>query len=156
MQDSRAGGEFSVVYAAFNSLLVLPGQEDQVRCFQNAAAHLDPGGVFVVEAIVIDPAGPTGFSEGGLRVQYVGDDEVWLQAASYDPVAQLATIQSVHICDEGVRLYPNILRYASPPELDLMARLAGFGLRERFADWAGEPFGAGSGSHVSVYELGRR
>ena len=82
MRSRRVDGEFALVYAAFNSLLVLASQEDQVRCFRNAAAHLGRGGLFVVEAIVIDPGGPTGFSEGGLRVQYVGDDEVWLQAAS--------------------------------------------------------------------------
>jgi len=62
---------------------------------------------------------------------------------------------SLHVVirEDGVRLFPIRLRYAFPPELDLMARLAGMRLRERWADWDRSPFGADAQKHVSVWEM---
>src|SRR5689334_8779162 len=46
--------KFSLIYIAFNTLYNLTSQEEQVQCFRNVAAHLKPGGCFVLEAFVPD------------------------------------------------------------------------------------------------------
>lgn len=42
-------GTFSVAYLVFNTIGNLTTQEEQIGCFQNVAAHLEPGGCFVIE-----------------------------------------------------------------------------------------------------------
>ncbi len=87
------------------------------------------------------------------QLQNPKEAAAYLDAALHDPVAQSVRTQHVVLTEGGVRLYPVQLRYAYPSELDLMARLAGMRLRERWGDWNREPFRAASQGHVSVYEL---
>jgi SAM-dependent methyltransferase len=107
-------------------------------------------GDFVLAGFVPDP---TLYSGGqSLRTTQLGLDLVRLDAALHDPVAQRVDFQHVVVSGDGVRLYPGAIRYAWPSELDLMAKLAGLRLRERWGGWRREPFGAASTGHVSVYE----
>ena len=139
---------YSLVYLVFKTLFGLLTQEDQVRCFAGVARHLRPDGVFVVEAFAPDLTR----LDQHLSVAFLGGDEVRLQATRHDPLTQRVAGQSISITDAGVGLWPWAIRYASVPELDLMARLAGLRLRERWSGWAREPFTTTSTRHVSVYE----
>lgn len=153
MAHAVAGGpDFAIVYCTFSTLFLLPDQAEQVACFANAARHLLPGGVFVIEAFVFDP-------DRWQRQQTVGVSRVEpglvdLLVGRHDPVHQRITNQHVLVTESGVRLRPNTLRYAWPAELDLMAALAGLRLRARWADWTARPFTATDTGHVSVYERG--
>jgi SAM-dependent methyltransferase len=151
MAEISVAGPFSLVFVAVNTIFMLPSQEEQVRCFASIASRLAGGGVFVVEAQLPDP---TRFREQqSLRVQRVTVDSVVLVASRFDLTTQRMESQQVQIGQEGVRLVPGILRWAWPSELDLMARLAGMRLRERWGGWRREPFTDSSRWHVSVYEL---
>lgn len=145
-------GTFDLIYVVFNTFFALPDQEQQVRCFQNIAKHLTDRGVFVMEAFMPDP---TLYNRGqrtsATRVEV---DRVQLDASRLDPVTQRVTSQHILIGSEGIVLLPVQLRYAWPSELDLMARLAGMRLRDRFGGWQRELFTANSGGHISVYERG--
>ena len=144
-------GEFSLVVLAVHTIFALPSQDAQVRCFENAARHLGRGGRFVVEAWVPDV---TEFVHGpSVRPRAVGGNRVALVVAEHDPVGQRMTTTQVHLSEAGVRLHPANHRYAWPPELDLMGRLAGFTLEHRWEDWRRRPFVAASPAHVSVYRL---
>jgi SAM-dependent methyltransferase len=147
--DAAADGEFDLVYVVFNTFFALLTQDEQVRCFANVARRLKPDGVFVVQAFVFDP---TRFQHGQ-RVQATDVDEgtIAFDLAKLDPVAQTVTVQKVVIGDGTVRTLPIKLRYAWPTEIDLMARLPGLRLRERYEDFDHRPFTAASASHVSVY-----
>jgi len=143
-------GAYRLIFVVFNTLFNLLTQDDQVRCFENVAAHLTDDGSFVVEAFV-----PTFLTR--LRTdQYVdaeaiGVDQVRLDVGRHDPVTQRLNESHVVLSSEGVRLYPIVTRYAWPSELDLMARIAGLRLKDRWAGWNQEPFTAASSTHVSVY-----
>lgn len=145
LADVPVEGRFSLVFVVFNTLFALQTQRDQVRCFRNVAAHLAPGGAFVVEAFVPERA------LAPLRVTAVEADRAGLKISRHDPVAQRLTSQHVVLRDGEVRLYPVEVRYAWPSELDLMAELAGLRLRDRWGGWRREPFGPESARHVSVY-----
>lgn len=150
---SLVGGPFELVFVAFNSLFELLSQDEQCRCVAGAAALLVPGGLFVVEALAPELTR----LERSLAVTALGADEVVLQATSHDPLTQVVSGHDVVLSEGGgVQLLPWAIRYASVPELDLMARLGGMRLRQRFGSWAGEPFTATSPSHVSVYESSGR
>lgn len=143
------GRRFRLVLLAVNTIFALPDQATQVRCFENAARHLEPGGRFVVEAWVPEPGLPAGRS---LRPRDLGGGLAGLVVADHDPVNQvLSTTQVVLGGEVGVRVFPVVHRYAWPAELDLMARIAGLELERRTADWTGAPFGPTSAGHVSVY-----
>jgi SAM-dependent methyltransferase len=153
MAEIGVDGRFSLVFVAINTIYLLPSQDEQVRCFASVAERLAPGGVFVVEA---QPPDAAVFRERqGLRVRRITVDSVMLAALRFDPATQRMESQHVQIRQDGVRLVPGVLRWAWPSELDLMARLAGMRLRERWGGWRGEPFTASSEWHVSVYELAR-
>ncbi|HEX2046285.1 MAG TPA: class I SAM-dependent methyltransferase [Acidimicrobiales bacterium] len=139
---------YPLVLLAYNSLFELSSQDDQVRCFQGVASRLVEGGILVVEAIAPD------LSKAGDAVTVVstGEDAVRLQVSRHDPLAQVVTGQTLTFTDGGVELWPWMIRYATVPEIDLMARVAGLRLRRRFGGWAGEPFTEASARHVSVYE----
>jgi SAM-dependent methyltransferase len=148
--DVPVAGMYRLVYVVFNTLFNLLTQEDQVRCFENVAAHLTDDGSFVVEAFV--PA----FLHRLRNDQYVdaeaiGVDEVRLDVGRHDPVRQRLEESHVSLSRDRVRLYPVVTRYAWPSELDLMARIAGLRLKDRWAGWSREPFNAASSTHVSVY-----
>lgn len=140
-------GPFALVFVAFNSLFELPDQDAQARCIAGAAGVLAPGGRFVVEALAPDLTR----LDQSLTVVARSDDEVVLQATSHDPFTQVVTGHDVVLAPAGTRLVPWSIRYASVPEVDLMARLAGLVLVERHGGWGGEPFVAASHRHVSVY-----
>lgn len=151
--DVAVEGRFTLVYVVFNTFFGLLSQEDQVRCFANVAARLEPAGVFVIEAFVPDLT----LFDRGQRVNAIriDDDEVIIDASRLELGNQTVRAQHIHVRDGGVKLYPVQLRYAWPSELDLMARLAGMRLRERWAGWQREAFTTESRRHVSVYELAR-
>jgi hypothetical protein len=144
-------GSFPLVYVVFNTFFSLLTQDEQVRCFQAVAGHLAPGGAFVLEAFVPDPTlHPGGQS---IRTRYLGLDLVRFDLALHDPVAQRVDFQNVLLAADGARLMPGSIRYAWPSELDLMARLAGMALRERWGGWRREPYtGSTTGLYVAVYE----
>jgi hypothetical protein len=146
MSTTRVQGEFSLVYVVFNSIFNLRTQERQVACFENAAAHLAPGGCFVVEIMVPElqrlPRGDR-FLLFDATAEHVGFDE-------YDLVTQELTSHHYDPGQGTYSMFPG--RYIWPAELDLMARLAGMTLRERWADWDRSPFMAESTKHVSVWE----
>jgi SAM-dependent methyltransferase len=141
-------GRFSVAYLVFNTIMNLTTQDEQIACFQNVAAHLQPGGCFVIEVMVPDlqrlPPGETvrAFTVSATRL---GFDE-------YDVASQ--SLISHHYWDVGGKLEGDSMsfRYVWPAELDLMARLAGMSLRERWSGWKREPFSSDSRQHVSVWE----
>lgn len=146
-------GRYSLIYVVFNTFFAPLTQEEQVKCFMNVARHLTDGGFFVIEAFVPDVARFVGGQ--CIRADVVNTDTVSIDVSRHDPAAQMVTSSHVYIAEKGVRLYPVKLRYAWPAELDLMARLAGMGLRDRTSDWKGSPFTASSTNHVSVYEVRR-
>ncbi|MCK9892989.1 class I SAM-dependent methyltransferase [Frankia sp. AgB32] len=140
---------FGLVYVVFNTFCVLPDQDAQVRCFSEVADVLWPGGSFVMENFVPDP---TRFDRGQrVEVERVLGDATHLHAAVHDPVEQRVRSRRLVFGSDGVRTFPVELRYAWPSELDLMGRLAGLTLAERWAGWTREPFTGSSPSHVSVW-----
>lgn len=149
--DLAVEGQFFLIYVPFNTFYALLEQEEQVRCFQNAAAHLTPDGVFVIEAFVPDLAR---YSTGRqtMRVISQDTDELRFDASTLDPLRQQISSQHVLLSEKGVQLYPAKLRFVWPSEMDLMARLAGMRLRVRWGSWAQEAFTAESSRHISVYE----
>jgi SAM-dependent methyltransferase len=152
--DARAEGRFDLVLLAFNTLFNLPSQDAQCRCFANAAAHLTPRGVFVVDAFVPDLR--RFHDDQAVRAADLGSDRnVVLEVARHDPVTQRIVSARV-VIDRGVETRTMKIRYAWPSEIDLMARLAGLELAERWGGWSGEPFTRDSPSHVSVYRLADR
>jgi hypothetical protein len=147
--DVDAPGEFELIYILFNTFFGLTTQDDQMRCFHNVAEHLTSEGVFVVEAFVPDLARFQ--RHQSISVVDVQIDRVQLDASRHDPVNQLVHSQHVFLEEGATRLYPVSLRYAFAPEMDLMARLAGLELKERWQDWGMAAFTSDSQSHVSVY-----
>ena len=149
--DFSIAERFRLVYVVFNTIFGLLSQEEQVTCFSSVARHLTDDGKFVVEAFVPDPALFTRRQRVSART--VDVDEVVLDVGTLDPTNGRVDAQQIVLRDGDVRLYPVKLRFAFPSELDLMARLAGLRLRERWAGWDRAPFEPASGKHVSVYEL---
>jgi len=149
--DFSLDDRFPLIYIPFNTIFALLTQDDQVTCFRAVARHLTPGGAFVIEAFVPDLSR----FDRGQRVSAVrvDPDSVSLDVSMNDPVEQFVSSQHVVIRDGKVNLYPVLVRYAYVAELDLMARLAGLRLRERWADWDRTPFTSSSGKHISVWEL---
>jgi SAM-dependent methyltransferase len=143
-------GTYRLVYVVYNTLFNLLTQDDQVRCFENVAAHLTDDGSFVVEAFV--PAFLYRLSnEQYVDAEAIDVDEVRLDVGRHDAVMQRLDESHIALSRRGVTLNPIVTRYAWPSELDLMARIAGLRLKERWAGWNREPLGSSSGAHVSVY-----
>lgn len=150
MADVGVRGRFALIYLIFNTFFGLLTQDDQVRCFANVAEHLEEDGKFVIEVFIPDLAR---FDRNQrASAANVGTDEVWFNLDSHEPIAQRIDSMHVVLREGAVKLYPVRIRYAFPSELDLMARLAGLRLRERFGGWEREPFTESSGRHVSIYE----
>jgi SAM-dependent methyltransferase len=147
--DVEVDGQFALIFVVFNTFFNLLSQADQVRCLRNVAAHLAPNGVFVLEAFVPD----LGRFRCGQDVRLITqtESEVRFDVSQVDFVSQLVTATHVTLSAGGPRFCPVKLRYAWPSELDLMAQLAGLGLKERWSGWDQKPFTNASGSHISVY-----
>jgi SAM-dependent methyltransferase len=149
MATSRVDGSFRLVYLVFNTIGNLTTQDQQVACFANAATHLEAGGYFVIEVGVPD-----------LRRLPPGEDaRVFSHAPGYlgydrytDLVAQQAMSHHFVADGSGVGELRTPFRYVWPSELDLMAKLAGMTLRDRWAGWDRSPFTGESTSHVSVWK----
>jgi len=150
MASTPLGGPFGLVFVVFNTFFGLMTQERQVQCFVNVARSLSEGGRFVLECFVPDVARFSDESET-VRAVSVEDDLVRLEASVHDPVNQQIRSQIVFLGSEGIDLRPVSIRYVWPAELDLMARLAGLELEDRYGGWGKEPFSASSICHVSVY-----
>jgi len=147
--DVDVAGQFQLIFIVFNTFFALSSQDEQVRCFRNVARRLTPHGRFVIEAFVPDLSR---FDRGQrTSTQMIDLDLVMMEVTVHDPTRQMATTQHLHITPAGVEMYPVQIRYAWPSELDLMAKLAGLELKERWGGWRGEPFTVESGSHVSAY-----
>jgi SAM-dependent methyltransferase len=148
MATTRVPGEFALVYVVWNSIGNLRTQAEQVACFRNAAAHLEPGGRFVVELWV---PGIRRFPPGQDAVPFhVGRRHVGFD--TYDMTTQQGTSHHYRRHDDGTVTYgASNFRYIWPAECDLMAQLAGMELEQRVADWHGTPFTGDSESHVSVW-----
>jgi hypothetical protein len=144
---TRVEGTFRVAYLVFNTIMNLTTQDEQVECFRNAAAHLEPRGCFVIEVGVPGlqrlPPGETvrAFTVSSTRL---GFDE-------YDIAAQVLYSHHYWVVDGQLEVFSAPYRYVWPSELDLMARLAGMTLRERWSGWKREPFTSDSTTHVSVW-----
>ena len=140
-------GRFSLAYLVFNTIMNLTAQDAQVACFRNAAAHLQPGGCFVIEVSVPDlrklPAGQT-VVPFAVTSTHVAFDR-------YDTATQAMSSNYIDVVGSSGRYWTIPFRYVWPSELDLMARLAGMTLRERWSGWDRSPFTSDSTSHVSVW-----
>jgi SAM-dependent methyltransferase len=145
---TRVEGRFSLAYLLRNTIMNLTTQDSQVACFQNVAAHLEPGGCFVIEVIVPAlqrlPPGET-VRPFTVTPTHLGFDE-------YDVANQGLISHHCWMLDGRAETLSAPFRYVWPAELDLMARLAGMTLRERWSDWARSPFTSDSTQHVSVWE----
>jgi SAM-dependent methyltransferase len=141
-------GAFSLAYLVRNTIMNLTTQDEQVACFGNVAAHLAPGGRFVVEVMVPQlqrlPPGET-IHAFTVTPTHLGFEE-------YDVARQIAISHHYWLVDGRLETFSAPFRYVWPSELDLMARLAGMTLRERWSGWTREPFKSDSRSHVSVWE----
>jgi len=145
---TRVDGTFTLAYLVYNTITNLTTQDEQVECFRNVAAHLEPGGCFVIEVGVPDlrrlPPGET-VRAFAVSPTYVGFDEYT------DMTAQILHSHHYWVVGDKLELFSAPYRYVWPSELDLMARIAGMALRERWSGWTREPFTSESTSHVSVW-----
>jgi SAM-dependent methyltransferase len=146
--NTRADGTFTIAYLVYNTIMNLTTQDEQVACFRNAAAHLEPGGCFVIEvgipALQRLPPGET--------VRAFTISETRLGFDEYDIAAQILYSHHYFAVDGKLEFFSAPYRYVWPSELDLMARLAGMTLRERWSHWGRAPFTSDSTSHISVWE----
>lgn len=148
--DVAVDGTYRLVFVAFNTFFNLLTQAEQVRCFENVAAHLAEDGVFVMEAY--SPAFLYRLdNDQYVRTESIEIDEVRIDLVRHDPTTQTIEESHVTLSSSGTRLNPVVQRYAWPAELDLMARIAGLELTQRWGGWNGEPFVASGESCVSVW-----
>ncbi len=145
--STRVDGTFSVVYLVFNTIMNLTTQAEQVACFRNAAAHLEPGGCFVIEVGVPDlrrlPPGQTAVPFHTSATRWAYD--------VYDVTTQAMSSNYIEVADGRGSFTSIPFRYVWPAELDLMAELAGMALRHRWDGWSRAPFTSESRQHVSVW-----
>jgi SAM-dependent methyltransferase len=144
----RVDGTFRLAYLVRNTIMNLTSQDEQVACFENVARHLEPGGRFVMEVIVPQlrrlPPGET-VRAFDITPTHVGFEE-------YEFASQRSWSHHYWMIGERLETFSAPFRYVWPSELDLMARLAGMGLLERWSDWDRSPFSSDSESHISVWE----
>jgi SAM-dependent methyltransferase len=145
--STRVGDGFGLVYLVFNTIMNVTTQAEQVATFRNAAAHLRPGGRFVVEVMVpqLQRLAP------GERLLPFSATPEHLGVDEYDVASQRMWSHHYRFDGDRVRRGSVAFRYAWPAELDLMAQLAGLELEHRWADWSRAPFTGASPSHVSVW-----
>jgi SAM-dependent methyltransferase len=139
---------FTLAYLVRNTIMNLTTQDDQVECFRNVAAHLEPGGCFVIEVLVPAlqrlPPGET-IQAFSVTPTHIGFDEI-------DVATQTNVSHHYWVADGRIETFAAPFRYVWPSELDLMARLAGMTLRERWSSWDRAPFTSDSREHISVWE----
>src|SRR6266498_2783668 len=142
------GRTFRLAYLLRNTITNLTTQDEQIDCFRNVAAHLEPAGLFVIEnyipALQQIPPGET--------IRVFTRTPTHLGFEEYDVAAQIAISHHYWVIDGELKTFSSPHRYLWPAELDLMARLAGMTLRERWTDWLRTPFTSQSRTHISVWE----
>jgi SAM-dependent methyltransferase len=145
---TQVDGTFNLAYLVRNTITNLTTQDQQVDCFRNVAAQLEPGGCFVIEVYIPDlqrlPPGET-IHPFTVTPTHLGFEE-------YDVATQIAYSHHYWIVDGQLETFSAPFRYVWPSELDLIARLAGMTLRERWSTWSRDPFTSDSRSHISVWE----
>jgi SAM-dependent methyltransferase len=145
---TTVGSTFDLVYLVRNTITNLTTQDEQVDAFRNAAAHLAPGGRFVIENYVPElrrlPPGET--------VHVFAATPTHVGFERYDPATQIAYSHHHWVIDGQLTTFSSPHRYVWPAELDLMARIAGLRLRERWSNWNREPFTGDSRAHISVWQ----
>jgi SAM-dependent methyltransferase len=146
--STKVDGTFKLAYLVFNTISNLTSQDQQVECFCNVARHLEPGGCFVIELEVPQlqrlPPGER-FRPFTVSPPHLGIDEL-------DVATQLGVSHHYWVEDGGGGVFSMPFRYVWPSELDLMARIAGMRLRERWGSWTRKPFTSNSRNHISVWE----
>lgn len=148
-QHFELSRKFSIIYVVFNTFYSLQSQDQQIACLQSVSRHLAPGGRFVIEAFVPDL---TRFVDNqSVRLIALSEQGARIDVAMLDPVAQHVESRHVTLSEKGIRTYPVRLRYTWPSELDLMGRIAGLRLQDRWGTWSRQPFTRESKKHVSVY-----
>ena len=148
--DVDVPGRYPLVFVVWNSFFNLLSQDDQVRCFRNVAGHLTDDGVFVIEAYV--PGYLYALQDHQqVQAETIDVDETRLGVLRHDGSRQLLEQSHVTLSTSGIRMNPVVQRYAWPSEIDLMARLAGLRLHERWGGWGETPYDADARLHVSVY-----
>jgi SAM-dependent methyltransferase len=144
---TKVDGSFRLAYLLCNTIANLTTQEEQVKCFLNVAAHLEPGGYFVIKVWIPElqrlPPGET-FHAFTVTPTHLGFEE-------YDVATQIAISHHYRIVDGRLEVWSVPFRYVWPSELDLMARLAGMTLRERWSNWDRAPYTGESRQHISVW-----
>jgi hypothetical protein len=145
---TRVSGSFKVIYLVLHTIMNLTTQDEQVRCFCNVAAHLEPGGCFVIEVVVPElqrlPPGET------VRVFTISPTHIGFDL--YDSARQGLVSRHYWVIDGKLETFSSPFRYVWPSELDLVARLAGMRLRERWSDWTRALFTSNSRQHISVWQ----
>jgi SAM-dependent methyltransferase len=150
MSSATTNRRYPLVYLVFNTIFNLLTADDQIRCFENAARHLTPNGYFIVET-ALPHAWISPDKSDYVHAEYVGKDTVGLDVAHYDPVTQLLEENHVKFTAQGITMSPIVCRLITPGEMDLMARIAGMRLIQRFSNWQRTAFDINSKAHVSVY-----
>ncbi|MEH0972386.1 class I SAM-dependent methyltransferase [Micromonospora sp. CPCC 205546] len=149
MADVPVTGPYRLAYLVFNTLFNLVEAERQADCFRNVARVLAPGGAFVIETFVPDPADFD--RDEQVQMRAVAEDSATIRVHQYDRAAQTFVRQTITFDRDGVHLRPFAMRYLWPEQVDELAERAGLRLAGRYADWQRSSFGADSASHVSVY-----
>jgi SAM-dependent methyltransferase len=144
-------GQYSLIYAVHSTFFHLTRQELQVQCMSNVAKMLTPDGVFVLSCFV--PNAALLAQPNNLALTGVGEDVVDIRATVVDASTQTILYRELHITTEGIRILPAEQRFCWPSELDLMARLGGMNLSDRFADFTRRPYRHDCVSQVSIYRL---
>ncbi|HET6481422.1 MAG TPA: class I SAM-dependent methyltransferase [Actinoplanes sp.] len=151
--DVPVTGEFTLVYCVISTFFLLLTQEEQLRCFANVTRRLAPDGAFVLQTFFPEPYQ---FEQPQMtETMHVDVAGAVLLMSRHDPVLQRMDRQQAAITAAGIRLYPMAFRYAWPTELDLMGRLAGLHLAERWGGWRNEQYRARD-QYISVYRRSRK
>jgi SAM-dependent methyltransferase len=148
--DVSVDNEYQLIYIVWNSFFNLLTQEEQIRCFSNVSRHLSNKGLFVVEAYV-----PSFLyrlrNDQYVDVEAIQIDQIQIDVLRHDISTQIIEESHVSLLSTGIHFNPVVQRYAWPAELDLMARIAGLCLKQRWGGWKKELYNSTSGIHVSVY-----
>jgi SAM-dependent methyltransferase len=155
MADVPVPGPYPLVFLVFNTLFNLTGTGRQEDCFANVARVLAPGGAFVIEAFVPDPA-DFDRDEQQVQVTEVTTESATIRLHRYDRAAQTFVRQTITFTDGKVRLQPFGMHYRWPEQIDALAEQAGLTLESRYATWQRTPFEPHSRTHISVYRKSAR
>jgi SAM-dependent methyltransferase len=150
MSKATTNRNYPLVYLVFNTIFNLLTADDQIRCFENAARHLTPNGYFIVET-ALPHAWISPDKSDYVHTEYIDEATVGLDVARYDPVTQLLEENHVRLTTQGITMSHIVCRLITPGEMDLMARIAGMRLIQRFSNWQRTAFDINSTAHVSIY-----